>query len=170
VEGNISSGKSTFLQDVLSTSAVLKVCKHYIYNDYTETRKQDTVHIVPEPVQSWQSIPSRIQGHTPHNLLQKFYDDPTRYAYTFQNYVFMTRYLQERNSSSFTTPLRIMERSVFSDRYVFVESVREAGWLSEMEGDLYNAWLSPMVKVRRVKYEDGRLVEIKIPGASNLGT
>lgn len=59
----------------------------------------------------------------------------------------MTRYLQERGSSNFSTPLRILERSVFSDRNVFVESVREHGWLSELEGDLYNAWLSPMIKV-----------------------
>jgi Deoxynucleoside kinase len=27
-------------------------------------------------------------------MLQQFYDDPQRYAYTFQNYVFITRVMQ----------------------------------------------------------------------------
>mmetsp|Transcript_7605 Transcript_7605/g.27838 ORF Transcript_7605/g.27838 Transcript_7605/m.27838 type:complete len:234 (-) Transcript_7605:3228-3929(-) len=139
LEGNISSGKSTFLKEVLSRSSGIR----------------DLIHTVPEPVQSWQNIPTRQPDRAPHNLLKEFYNDPHRYAYTFQNYVFMTRYLQERGSSNFSTPLRILERSVFSDRNVFVESVREHGWLSELEGDLYNAWLSPMIKALPTLVPDG---------------
>ena len=103
--------------------------------------------MVPEPVESWQQIARVQKGLQPHNLLGEFYKDPERYAYTFQNYVFMTRFLQERNSSTSEKLLRVMERSVYSDRNVFVESVREQGWLSELEMDLYNAWLSPMINV-----------------------
>lgn len=45
--------------------------------------------MVPEPVDQWQNVNG--QGG---NMLQQFYDDPTRYAYTFQNYVFITRVMQ----------------------------------------------------------------------------
>ena len=40
----------------------------------------------------WQSVPT-VEGGT-LNLLDRFYSDPERYAYTFQNYVFMSRVLQ----------------------------------------------------------------------------
>ena len=45
--------------------------------------------MVPEPVDQWQNVNG--QGG---NMLQQFYDDPQRYAYTFQNYVFITRVMQ----------------------------------------------------------------------------
>lgn len=47
--------------------------------------------ISPEPVEKWQSV-----GDDRHNILESFYKDPQRYAYTFQNYVFFTRMLQVR--------------------------------------------------------------------------
>ena len=47
------------------------------------------VQVVPEPVDKWQDI-----GNGHHNVLQAFYDTPDRYAYTFQNYVFVTRMMQ----------------------------------------------------------------------------
>ena len=67
-----------------------------------------------------------------YNILDVFYDAPERYAYTFQHYVFMTRYLQEIESRSENVSLRILERSVFSDKMIFVESVHEHGWMSDM--------------------------------------
>lgn len=139
VEGNISSGKSTFLSEVLSSAS----------------RLEDLVYTVPEPVQSWQSVPRKSASNPPHNLLKEFYTNPERYAYVFQNYVFMTRYLQERQSAGTSKLLRITERSVFSDRNVFVESVHEQGWLSELEADLYNAWLYPMINALPSLIPDG---------------
>ena len=47
------------------------------------------VQVVPEPVDKWQNI-----GMGSHNILDAFYKEPERYAYTFQNYVFVTRMLQ----------------------------------------------------------------------------
>ena len=37
----------------------------------------------------WQSV-----GQSQHNVLNEFYKHPERFAYTFQNYVFVTRMLQ----------------------------------------------------------------------------
>ena len=44
------------------------------------------VQVVPEPVAEWQAVDG-----SSHNILDAFYNAPERYAYTFQNYVFLTR-------------------------------------------------------------------------------
>lgn len=72
VEGNIGAGKSTFLNLMSDGSLEL----------------QDIVEVVPEPVEEWQAVTS---GDHPINLLDRFYKDPQRYAYTFQHYVLLTR-------------------------------------------------------------------------------
>lgn len=45
-------------------------------------------------------MPSGPNGETPLNLLDKFYQDPKKYAYTFQNYVFMSRVMQVSHDST----------------------------------------------------------------------
>jgi deoxyadenosine/deoxycytidine kinase len=50
---------------------------------------------VQEPVEEWTRVPASTGGST-LNLLDKFYQDPEKYAYTFQNYVFMSRVMQVR--------------------------------------------------------------------------
>ncbi|KAL3641436.1 hypothetical protein CASFOL_016404 [Castilleja foliolosa] len=124
VEGNISVGKSTFLQRIANETLELR----------------DLVEVVPEPIDKWQNI-----GPDHFNILDAFYAEPERYAYTFQNYVFVTRVMQERESSGGVKPLRLMERSVFSDRMVFVRAVHEAKWMNEMEISIYDSWFDPVV-------------------------
>ncbi|MED6173213.1 hypothetical protein PIB30_057148 [Stylosanthes scabra] len=124
VEGNISVGKTTFLQRIANETIELR----------------DLVEVVPEPISKWQDV-----GPDHFNILDAFYAEPQRYAYTFQNYVFVTRVMQERESSSGIKPLRLMERSVFSDRMVFVRAVHEANWMNEMEISIYDSWFDPVV-------------------------
>ncbi|KAI3464358.1 hypothetical protein Pfo_021021 [Paulownia fortunei] len=124
VEGNISVGKTTFLQRIANETLELR----------------DLVEVVPEPIDKWQNV-----GPDRFNILDAFYAEPERYAYTFQNYVFVTRVMQERESSGGIKPLRLMERSVFSDRMVFVRAVHEAKWMNEMEISIYDSWFDPVV-------------------------
>jgi deoxyadenosine/deoxycytidine kinase len=63
-----------------------------------------TVQVVHEPVEEWQKVPSGPNGKQTLNLLDKFYQDPQKYAYTFQNYVFMSRVMQVRHWSCQATP------------------------------------------------------------------
>ena len=64
---------------------------HPLENDCAEMAIY--LQVVPEPVNEWQHIQSSIGGE-PFNLLEAFYKDPGRFAYTFQNYVFVTRLMQ----------------------------------------------------------------------------
>ncbi|KAH7285865.1 hypothetical protein KP509_33G049300 [Ceratopteris richardii] len=134
VEGNISVGKTTFL--------------HRVTNEAIELR--DLVEIVPEPVAKWQDV-----GPEHFNILDAFYAEPQRYAYTFQNYVFITRLMQEQESAGGLKPLRLMERSVFSDRMVFVRAVHEAKWMNEMEISIYDSWFNPVISVLPGLVPDG---------------
>ncbi|KAK4859966.1 hypothetical protein QYF36_015117 [Acer negundo] len=134
VEGNISVGKTTFLQRIANETLELR----------------DLVEIVPEPIDKWQDI-----GPDHFNILGAYYDAPERYAYTFQNYVFVTRVMQERESSAGVKQLRLMERSVFSDRMVFVRAVHEAKYMNEMEISIYDSWFDPVVSVLPGLIPDG---------------
>eukprot|EP00210_Caulerpa_lentillifera_P005588 g5345.t1 len=126
IEGNISAGKTSFLG--------------YLSEHRCEIH--DLCEFVREPVDMWQ----KVGGHEENNLLQRFYDDPGRHAYEFQNYVFLTRLKQNRSTFDGEKPLRIMERSVFSDRLVFVRAVHEAQWMDDMQLQLYDSWFNPLIK------------------------
>lgn len=134
VEGNISVGKTTFLQKIA--------------NEIIELR--DLVEIVPEPVDKWKDV-----GPDHFNLLDAFYNEPERYAYTFQNYVFATRLMKEQETSKGMKPLRLMERSIFSDRLVFVRAVHEAKWMSELELRIYESWFDPFISALPGLVPDG---------------
>lgn len=134
VEGNISAGKSTFL--------------NWVAQGHPEL--DGMLEVVPEPVDKWQDIGD---GH--HNVLQAFYDNQERFAYTFQNYVFVTRMMQERETQLGARPFRLLERSVFSDRMVFVRAVHEAKWMSDLELNIYDSWFEPVVQASPTLIPDG---------------
>lgn len=120
VDGNIGAGKSTFL-------GILKNALN--------------VHIIYEPHTKWQ----KVVGN--ENLLEYFYKDTPRWAYTFQSYAFVTRVVeQERHAQEFSSnPVHVLERSVFSDRYCFAQNCYEMGRMTELEWKLYQEWFSWLI-------------------------
>jgi len=119
IEGNIGAGKSTFLSLI---------------------EKYLSVEPVFEPHDQWQAVGNG------ENLLEKFYSDSARWAYTFQTYAFVTRVLSQEDSlkkSSYTE--FVLERSVYSDRYCFAKNCYEMGILTPLEWQLYRDWFSWLV-------------------------
>ena len=118
VEGNIGAGKSTFLK---------------ILHSHLD------VHPVFEPHQRWQDI----EGE---NLLDKFYSDTSRWAYTFQTYAFVSRAVEHaQNIRNTEKDILVLERSVFSDRYCFAKNGFEMGVMNNLEWQLYKEWFSWLV-------------------------
>lgn len=114
VEGNIGAGKSTFLSIV---------------------KKQVALDILYEPTDAWQNIHG-------HNILDAFYKDSARWAYTFQTYAFITRILAQQERMKTTQGPLLVERSVYADRYCFAKNAYEMGVMSELEWQMYTQWFS----------------------------
>ena len=127
VEGNIGAGKSTFL----------KIMAQYL-----------DINPVFEPHEKWQQIGS-AKGE---NLLDKFYKDTQRWAYTFQTYAFVSRVVeQEANMKKYPNKANVMERSVYSDRYCFAKNCFEMGLITDLEWELYKQWFAWLVENYTVK-------------------
>ncbi|HEX2977604.1 MAG TPA: deoxynucleoside kinase [Candidatus Babeliales bacterium] len=119
LEGNIGAGKSTFLKLV---------------------ERALSVQAIFEPHAKWQQV-----GGT-ENLLERFYADGQRWAYTFQTYAFVTRVMeQEAHARKSRYPVQVLERSVFSDRYCFAKNAFEQGLMNALEWKLYQEWFSWLV-------------------------
>ncbi|XP_033328250.1 deoxynucleoside kinase isoform X1 [Megalopta genalis] len=86
IEGNIGSGKTTFLN-------------HF--------KKFNNTTVLQEPVELWRDV-----GGT--NLLELMYKNPTRYAFLFQSYVQLT--MLQLHTHKTPHPYKIMERSAYSAR------------------------------------------------------
>ncbi|GAB1863245.1 Deoxynucleoside kinase [Camponotus japonicus] len=86
IEGNIGSGKTTFLNHFQN------------FNNAT---------ILQEPVDLWRNVAGV-------NLLDLLYKDPINYAFLFQSYAQLTRL--QLHTMSTPSPYKVMERSIFSAR------------------------------------------------------
>ncbi|NXQ02458.1 DGUOK protein, partial [Vidua macroura] len=107
LEGNIAVGKSTFLKLLGATFP--------------------RWHLVTEPVAQWRKVPAPGTAQVPGgsaNLLQLMYQEPARWSFTFQTFSCLSRLkaaLEPPGGAGGTPgtpqPVRVFERSVFSDRY-----------------------------------------------------
>eukprot|EP00892_Ulva_mutabilis_P000589 jgi/Ulvmu1/10530/UM064_0068.1 len=137
VEGNVGAGKSTWLDMVRSDG-----------RDVSLSGLHEVIEVVPEPVSSWQSLQTG-------NLLELFYKNPQKYAFAFQQYVLITRMQQEKQSRDSGAALRLIERSVFCDRMVFVRAVHALKQLNEVELEIYDSWFNPMLDWQPQLVPDG---------------
>jgi len=118
LEGNIGAGKSTLLR-------LLK--------------KLQNVEIIPEPTQKWQN------DNQENNLLNLFYKDTPRWAYTFQSYAFISRIesiIEHTAVSALEDKTFILERSIYCDRFCFAKNCFELGFMTELEWQIYREWFN----------------------------
>lgn len=108
LEGNIAAGKTTL-------GTALAASGYFVF--------------VPEPVERWQS------GFAA-NLLERFYADTPRWAFTLQICAFVTR-TQAVQSAPDDHRDVVFERSIYCDRHVFARSLFEQGLMDSTEWALY---------------------------------
>ena len=134
IEGNIGSGKSTLIEYLQTQSK---------YND-------KKIKILKEPVDEWKNFKDKKTGK---NVLDYFYKDSKRWGYLFQMNAFITR--SKLIDKYKLTNTILMERSVYSDRYVFAKNCYEKGLITSIEWDTYInwfEWLSDMLELNGDAY------------------
>ncbi|CAN8023786.1 unnamed protein product, partial [Ixodes persulcatus] len=123
VEGNIGSGKTTFLES----------CKQFT----------DTTVLI-EPVNTWRDLKGE-------NLLALMYRDPKRWGLTLQTYVQLT--MMQLHLAPVESTVKLMERSVQSARYVFVENLHRSGLIDPLEHSILDQWFQWIVRNERVSLD-----------------
>ena len=112
LEGNVGTGKSTFLKEL----------------------ENEGLGVIYEPVKQWENM----KNSSGKNLIEEFYGNQSRYAYTFQSIAFRTRVKNIENCS----PNTIIERSIFTDKNVFAKTCYENGMMNDIEWNDYSEWFS----------------------------
>ncbi|XP_035137458.2 thymidine kinase 2, mitochondrial isoform X1 [Callithrix jacchus] len=110
VEGNIASGKTTCLE---------------FFSKATD------VEVLTEPVSKWRNV----RGHNPLGLM---YHDASRWGLTLQTYVQLT--MLDRHTRPQMSSVRLMERSIHSARYIFVENLYRSGKMPEVDYIVLSEW------------------------------
>uniref|UniRef100_A0A2K5J638 Thymidine kinase 2, mitochondrial n=1 Tax=Colobus angolensis palliatus TaxID=336983 RepID=A0A2K5J638_COLAP len=110
VEGNIASGKTTCLE---------------FFSNATD------IEVLTEPVSKWRNV----RGHNPLGLM---YQDASRWGLTLQTYVQLT--MLDRHTCPQVSSVRLMERSIHSARYIFVENLYRSGKMPEVDYVVLSEW------------------------------
>jgi deoxyadenosine/deoxycytidine kinase len=128
VEGNIGGGKSTLIE---------KLQEKYI-NDRR-------FHFLLEPVDQWE----KIRDKNGKNMLQKYYDNPTRYAFAFQIMAFQTRLQLLKDTLEYIddeVTTIVMERSLDADYQIFAKMLAEEGLMEDVEFEIYKGMSAEALK------------------------
>ena len=121
IEGNIGIGKSTFLK--------------FLKEECNSIKLQNIIFL-QEPVDEWTKI--NDNGVT---ILEKFYKDPKKYAFSFQMMAYISRYaiLQkaiEENPNS----IIISERCLLTDKNIFAKMLYDSNNIDTCSFQIYNLW------------------------------
>jgi deoxyadenosine/deoxycytidine kinase len=127
IEGNIGSGKSTLLANL------------------KESLKDDTrVVFLKEPVDEWETIRD-LNGDT---MLQKFYRDQTKYAFSFQMMAYISRLSVFKNAviENPDSYIFITERCLDTDKYVFAKMLFDNKKIEDVDYQIYTKWFDTFAK------------------------
>jgi deoxyadenosine/deoxycytidine kinase len=129
IEGNIGSGKSTFIQQLRAREW------------------PSNVKFLDEPVKEWESIYDSREHKT---MLEMFYEDQDRNAFSFQMMAYITRLAKIREAiRSYTgedTLVLITERCLLTDRNVFAKMLYDSGKIREVDYKIYTSWFDEFIR------------------------
>jgi deoxyadenosine/deoxycytidine kinase len=119
IEGNIGSGKTTLLSNLQNAFPGKNIL------------------FVKEPVNVWEEIKD-TQGKT---MLEKFYADQQKYAFSFQIMAFISRIsLLKQSIRENPDSVIITERSLHTDKMVFAQMLFDSGLIEDVNFQIYLKW------------------------------
>ena len=139
IDGNIGSGKSTFVRALKEYFSCPENCKWYdIESGVTVTKK---IYFLEEPVNIWETIKDR-DGKT---VLECFYSDQESYSFSFQMMAYISRLASLRRAVREGYDIIFTERCVYTDRNVFAKMLYDDGKIREIDYQIYNMWFDEFI-------------------------
>ena len=130
IEGNIGSGKSTFVE-------------------YLRKNLCDEICFLDEPVDIWNTIVDK-DGK---NIIENYYKDQKRYAFSFQMMAYISRLsLLKRAIESNSYKYIITERSLNTDKEVFCKMLYDDNLIEKIEYDIYIKWFDEFKPNIEIQY------------------
>ena len=151
IEGNIGAGKSTLvkkIQECSTSSDIDMIC-------------------LQEPVDEW----NEIKDENGVTILENFYQDQTKYAFSFQMMAYITRLkrlmdtidehtqTQSKTNNRNRKTIIVMERSLWTDKNIFAKMLYDDGKIGKMEYEIYNRWFNVFIE----KIPPINVVYLKVP-------
>jgi deoxynucleoside kinase len=124
IEGNIGSGKSTLLTKLQEIYGV-----------------DSSICFLQEPVDLWDTI----KDEAGVSILQKYYADQQRYAFSFQMMAYISRIALMRAALKKNYKVIIIERSVYTDSAVFAKMLFDDKKIEEIEYKIYLKWVNEFI-------------------------
>ena len=125
IDGNIGSGKSRLIHELK---------KQNIFNN---------VIFIQEPVNIWNGVKDQ-NGKT---ILEHFYEDQNKYAFSFQIMAYISRLAQlKRYIKENPTAILITERCTYTDREVFAKMLHDDQLISDIDMKIYLMWFDEFMK------------------------
>lgn len=132
VQGNIGSGKSTFVEKLK-----------------TRYSGRKDVCFLQEPVNEWLTVKDK-QGV---NILENYYKDQPKYAFMFQMMAYISRLaMLKRAIESNLYEYIITERCLNTDRNVFCKMLYDDGLIEDIGYQIYNKWFDEFNNFNTIDY------------------
>ena len=122
IEGNIGSGKSTFIG---------------LFENYLKKHLKDSL-VLLEPVEAWLNTKD-CDGK---NILEYYYQNPKKYGFTFQMNAFISRVHEINEMKKQGKKYNFVERSVYTDKNVFTTLNFQNGNIDEIQLNVYEQWFN----------------------------
>ena len=122
IEGIIGAGKTTMCTELEDT-----------IRGFSNSKNME-IKILKEPVDYWREL----------GLLDRFYKDQKRWAFTFQLTALVTKCMELMNLDDNT--IYIIERSPYTDMKCFAKLCHMSGNIDDMEMDIYKLYYQHFIK------------------------
>lgn len=133
IDGNIGSGKSTFLKELEKNANSL--CLGEYANEYEFVFLQ-------EPVDQWVDI----KNEENKSILSLFYEDQKQYSFAFQMMAYISRLDKLKKAlEGEKKKIILTERSVHTDKFVFAQMLYDDNLMKTVEYQIYNKWFHSFI-------------------------
>lgn len=130
IEGNIGSGKSTFVEQL------------------KQTLKNESICFLQEPVEQW----NKIVDKDGINIVEHYYKDNKRWAFSFQMMAYISRLSLLKKAIESNYEIIITERSLYTDKHVFCQMLYDTNLIEDIEFTIYNKWFEEFNILENIQY------------------